>query len=370
LVSFYLSPLIKVHFTPEVLAQKFLGFYFFLPISLFYLIRYNADFYLLLKIYMLLPSLAIIIGLLLLVWSADRFVDGAAATARHFGMSPLLIGIVIIGFGTSAPEMVVSAISALDGSPGIALGNAYGSNITNIALILGFTALVKPVLVHSQVLKQDLPILLLVTVISAYLLYDMQISRLDAGILIAMLAIYMTWTIWQSLRHKNHTLPEELQQQKYMPLSKALLWLVIGLMLLMTSSQLLVWGAVEVAHYFGVSDLIIGLTIVAIGTSLPELASSIVAARKGEVDLAVGNIIGSNLFNTLAVVGIAGVIHPMQVESAVLSRDVLVMSVLTVALFALGYSFKQKNGYIGRFKGLLLLMSYIGYNSYLFYTAI
>ncbi|WP_386685681.1 calcium/sodium antiporter [Lonepinella sp. MS14437] len=319
---------------------------------------------------MLLPCLAIIIGLILLVWSADRFVDGAAATARHFGMPPLLIGIVIIGFGTSAPEMVVSAISAFDGSPGIALGNAYGSNITNIALILGLTALIKPVLVHSQVLKQDLPLLIFVTAISAYLLYDMQISRLDALILIAILAIYMTCTIWQGLRNKNNVLPEELQHQKYMSLSKALFWLLVGLILLMASSQLLVWGAVEIAHYFGVSDLVIGLTIVAVGTSLPELASSIVAARKGEVDLAVGNIIGSNLFNTLAVVGIAGVIHPMQVESAVLSRDVLIMSALTVALFIFGYSFKQQNGHIGRFKGLLLLISYIAYNTYLFYTAV
>ncbi|WP_439287228.1 calcium/sodium antiporter [Lonepinella sp. BR2357] len=319
---------------------------------------------------MLLPSLALIVGLLLLVWSADRFVDGAAATARHFGMPPLLIGIVIIGFGTSAPEMVVSAISAFRGNPGIALGNAYGSNITNIALILGFTALVKPILVHSQVIKQDLPILLIVTALSAYLLYDMQISRLDAVILIAILAGYMAWTIWQGFRQKNVELPEELQHQKYMPLSKALFWLVIGLVLLMASSQLLVWGAVEIAHYFGVSDLVIGLTIVAIGTSLPELASSIAAARKGEADLAVGNIIGSNLFNTLAVVGIAGVIHPMEVESAVLSRDVLIMSALTVALFAFGYAFKQPNGQIGRFKGLLLLLCYVGYNSYLFYTAV
>ncbi|WP_439256677.1 calcium/sodium antiporter [Lonepinella sp. BR2271] len=319
---------------------------------------------------MLLPSLALIVGLLLLVWSADRFVDGAAATARHFGMPPLLIGIVIIGFGTSAPEMVVSAISAFRGNPGIALGNAYGSNITNIALILGFTALVKPILVHSQVIKQDLPILLIVTALSAYLLYDMQISRLDAVILIAILAGYMAWTIWQGFRQKNVELPEELQHQKYMPLSKALFWLVIGLVLLMASSQLLVWGAVEIAHYFGVSDLVIGLTIVAIGTSLPELASSIAAARKGEADLAVGNIIGSNLFNTLAVVGIAGVIHPMDVESAVLSRDVLIMSALTILLFVFGYAFKQANGQIGRFKGLLLLLCYVGYNSYLFYTAV
>lgn len=264
---------------------------------------------------MLLPSLAIIGGLFLLIWSADRFVDGAAATARHFGMPQLLIGIVIIGFGTSAPEMIVSALSAINGNPGIALGNAYGSNITNIALILGLTALIVPLAVNSQVLKQELPILILVTALSAYLLIDGDISRIDAWVLLSVFFIYMAWTIWHGLQHKDDSLAadvkDELQAQTYMPLAKALMWVAIGLALLMGSSQLLVWGAVEVAHYFGVSDLIIGLTIVAVGTSLPELASSIMAARKNEVDLAVGNIIGSNLFNTLAVVGIAGAISPM-----------------------------------------------------------
>lgn len=320
---------------------------------------------------MLLPGLAIIGGLLLLIWSADRFVDGAAATARHFGMPQLLIGMVVIGFGTSAPEMIVSAFSAINGNPGIALGNAYGSNITNIALILGLTALILPLAVNSQVLKQELPVLIFVTVLSAFLIMDGDVSRLDAWILLVVFFIYMGWTIWNGLHNKEDSLTtdvkEELQEQAYMSLGKALLLVVIGLALLMVSSQLLVWGAVEVARYFGVSDLIIGLTIVAVGTSLPELASSIMAARKNEVDLAVGNIIGSNLFNTLAVVGIAGAISPMHVGQEIFTRDMFVMSILTLLLFFFGFG---KKGEINRFKGMILLVTYIAYNFYLFKTAI
>ena len=320
---------------------------------------------------MLLPIAAIIVGLLLLIWSADRFVDGAAATARHFGMPQLLIGIVIIGFGTSAPEMIVSAFSALNGNPGIALGNAYGSNITNIGLILGLTALVLPLAVNSQVLKQELPVLIFVTALSAFLIMDGDVLRLDAWILLGIFFIYMGWTIWTGLRNRDdslvHDVKEELQEQEYMSLAKALMWVVIGLALLMGSSQLLVWGAVEIARYFGVSDLVVGLTIVAVGTSLPELASSIAAARKNEVDLAVGNIIGSNLFNTLAVVGLAGAISPMYVGQEVFTRDMPVMSTLTVLLLVFGFG---KKGQINRIKGLILLLAYIGYNFYLFKTAI
>jgi K+-dependent Na+/Ca+ exchanger related-protein len=320
---------------------------------------------------MLLPIFAIIGGLLLLIWSADRFVDGAAATARHFGMSQLLIGIVIIGFGTSAPEMIVSALSALNGNPGIALGNAYGSNITNIGLILGLTALVLPLAVNSQVLKQELPVLIFVTALSAFLIMDGDVLRLDAWILLGIFFIYMGWTIWTGLRNRDdslvHDVKEELQEQEYISLAKALMWVVIGLALLMGSSQLLVWGAVEIARYFGVSDLVVGLTIVAVGTSLPELASSIAAARKNEVDLAVGNIIGSNLFNTLAVVGLAGAISPMYVGQEVFTRDMPVMSTLTVLLLVFGFG---KKGQINRIKGLILLLAYIGYNFYLFKTAI
>lgn len=323
---------------------------------------------------MLFPVLAIISGLAILVWSADRFIDGAASLARSLGMSALLIGIIIIGFGTSAPEMIVSAFSALNGNPGIALGNAYGSNISNIALILGITALVKPVVVNSQVLKKELPILTFVTLISAYLIYDAEISHLDAIILLIIFAIYMAWSIWQSRKSTQDSLAadisSELDEQKTMPVKLALFWMILGLILLMGSSQLLVWGSVQIATQLGVSDLIIGLTIVAVGTSLPELAASIMAARKGEVDLAVGNIIGSNLFNTLTVVGIAGAISPIQVSNEIFTRDMLVMGALTLSLFVLGYGFRQKIGSINRFEGALLLTSYIAYTYFLISTAL
>ena len=324
---------------------------------------------------MLLPALAIIGGLILLIWSADRFIDGAAATANHFGMSQLLIGIVIVGFGTSAPEMIVSSLSALNGNPGIALGNAYGSNITNIALILGTTALITPLAVNSQILRLELPILILITALSAALIYDAEISRSDAVILLITFAAYMIWTVWHDLKNKSDSLAADVQQefatQAKMSVKVAVLWIFIGLLLLIGSSQLLVWGAVEVARYFGVSDLIIGLTIVAVGTSLPEFASSVVAARKGEADLAVGNIVGSNLFNALAVVGIAGVISPMQVEPEVFTRDMSVMTLVTVALLIFGYGISKKNARkITRFEGFLFLVSYIAYTLYLFKTAV
>ncbi len=316
---------------------------------------------------LLLALLAIIIGLALLVWSADRFVEGSAVTARHLGMPPLLIGMVIIGFGTSAPEMVVSALASWQGNPGLALGNAYGSNITNIALILGLTALISPIAVHSSVVRKELPILIAVTVLAVVLLWDLDLSRQDAWIFLAVFAGLMGWTIWQGLRQRADALGGEMADELEihdMPLQRALLWVLVGLVVLVLSSRLLVWGAVEIALGLGVSDLIIGLTIVAVGTSLPELASSVIAARKGEHDLALGNIIGSNLFNTLVVVGIAGSIHPMVVPPEVLSRDMLVMGLLTLLLFVFSYGFRGP-GRLNRFEGLVLLLCYVGYTAYL-----
>ena len=316
---------------------------------------------------MTLAFFAVAAGLALLVWSAGRFVEGSAITARYFGMPPLLIGMVIVGFGTSAPEMVVSALAASQGNPGIALGNAYGSNITNIALILGLTAIISPVAAHSQVLRKELPILTFITVIAAWQLWDGHITRTDALVLMGVFGVLMVWTIWQGMKKKVDELGNEIEQELQvhaMPVRRAVFWLVAGLVLLIISSRILVWGAVEIAHAFGVSDLIIGLTIVAVGTSLPELASSIIAARKGEHDIALGNILGSNLFNTLAVVGIAGLISPMAVGPEVFSRDILVMAALTVSLFVFGYGFRGP-GRINRIEGAVLLVCYIAYTAYL-----
>lgn len=319
---------------------------------------------------MLLAFVAVLIGLVVLVWSADRFVSGAASVAHYFAMSPLLIGMLIVGFGTSAPEMVVSALASWQGNPGIALGNAYGSNISNIALILGITALISPIVVHSKVLRKELPILTLVTALAAWQLWDGMLSGTDAAVLLAVFLALMFWAIYESKHKKSDPLAEDMAEElsaNAMPIKSALLWLVVGLLLLIASSRALVWGAVEIARSAGVSDLVIGLTVVAIGTSLPELASSIVAARKNEHDIAFGNIIGSNLFNTLVVVGIAGSIRPIAVGAEIIHRDMLVMGALTISLFALGYGF-GKPGRISRIDGGLLVAAYIGYTAYLIST--
>lgn len=319
----------------------------------------------------MLAVLAVILGLLVLVWSADRFVAGSASAARHFGMPSLLIGMVIVGFGTSAPELTVSALASAQGNSGIALGNAYGPNITNIALILGLTALVSPIAVHSQVVKKELPILIVVTLLAVGQLYDGELSRLDALIMLLVFAGLMVWSIRQSLRQRADILSREFDTELVehaMSLNRALFWLVVGLVALIGSSRVLVWGAVEIAQMLGVSDLIIGLTIVAVGTSLPELASSLIATRKGEHDIALGNVIGSNLFNTLAVVGIAAAINPQEVAPEIFQRDILVMTVLTVALFVICYGFRAP-GQISRLKGGLLLASFGGYTAWLLTSA-
>jgi len=320
---------------------------------------------------MSLPLISIVIGLGLLVWSADRFVGGSAAVARHFGMPPLLIGMVIVGFGTSAPEMSVSALSSLQGNPAIALGNAYGSNIANIALILGLAALISPIAVHSDVLRKELPILTLVTFLAGFQLWDGQLSRIDAYILLLVFAGLMGWTIWQGVRRKDDNLAVEIEQAfkaEPIPLGRAFFWLVVGLIVLVGSSRVLVWGAVALAHRFGVSDLVVGLTVVAIGTSLPELASSVIAARKQEHDIALGNVLGSNLFNTLAVVGIAGAIKPADVPDGLLTRDLPVMVLLTLSLFVIGYGFRGP-GRINRIEGGLLLAAFLVYTGWLVASA-
>ena len=311
---------------------------------------------------------AIIIGFTLLVWSADKFVDGAAATAKHLGMPSLLIGVLIVGFGTSAPEMVVSAIAAYEGNPALALGNGIGSNIVNIALILGLTALIVPIRVHSKIIKKELPLLFAIVLLAGVLLYDGALSFLDGVLLVTGFFSLIAWSVFSALRSRKDSLSDEMdaELEDIMSLKAGIFWLVSGLVLLVLSSRILVWGAVGVAHEFGVSDLIIGLTIVALGTSLPELAASVAAVKKGEHDIAIGNVVGSNMFNIFAVIGIAAVISPMaSVSPEVMQRDWLVMLGLTIALFIMAYGFKAREGRINRLEGFILLICYIAYNTYL-----
>ena len=319
---------------------------------------------------MVLSIVAVIIGLAVLVWSADKFVEGAAAVARHLGMAPLVIGMVIIGFGTSAPEMVVSAIASIDGNPALALGNAYGSNITNIALVLGITAVLAPIAVKSVVIRREMPVLIGITLLSAIFLLDYEITHLEAAILLLVFFAYMGWSVWVGSKNGDDALAAEYTQEldaDPLPMKPAIIWLIVGLLLLIVSSRALVWGAVNIATALGVSDLVIGLTVVAIGTSLPELASAIAATRKNEHDLALGNVIGSNMFNTLAVVGIAGAIKPISLEPLVLSRDWIAMAVLTLLLMAFGIR-KARQGRINRVHGAIFIALYIAYTLYLLKT--
>ncbi|HCM1547146.1 TPA: calcium/sodium antiporter [Vibrio parahaemolyticus] len=322
---------------------------------------------------MLLATLAIIFGFALLVWSADKFVEGAAASANYAGMPPLLIGMLVVGFGTSAPEMVVSAMAAMDGNPALALGNALGSNIVNITLILGTTAIIAPIAVHSSIIRKELPILLTVTLGVGAMLWNHHISMLEAWVLIGGFFLLIGWSIRSALRSRGDHLEQEMNEElasQTLSLKSSIFWLVVGLVLLIVSSRILVWGAVEIAQQLGVSDLLIGLTIVALGTSLPELAASIVAARKGEHDIAIGNVVGSNMFNSLAVIGIAGTIEPISnIGAEVFWRDWTSMLFVTVLLMFTAVRF-GKSQTISRTEGLVLLLCYLVYNGYLVYTAI
>jgi cation:H+ antiporter len=323
---------------------------------------------------LLLSIGAIIIGLIILVWSADKFVEGASATANHLGVPTLLIGMVIVGFGTSAPEVAVAAIAAMDGNPNLALGNAFGSNIANIALILGVTALLVPIAVHSSIIKKEFPILIIITLFSGFILLNGVISRTEGIILLLGFVAIIVWQVYTAIKNKKDSLATESEEEIEgldMSLKQALFWLFAGIVLLVISSKMLVWGAVNIATALGVSDLIIGLTIVAVGTSLPELAAAIAAVKKGEHDLAIGNVVGSNMFNILLVIGVGAVITPMtNIPDVALYRDFLVMLGLTIALFIMAYGFNGKDGHINRIEGGLLLFAFIAYMGMLTFTSL
>ena len=317
---------------------------------------------------LLFSSLAVIVGFVFLVWGADRFVHGAAATARNLGISPMIIGLTIVGIGTSAPEILVSAIAAWQGNPALGVGNALGSNITNIALVLGATALITPLLVKSETLRREYPLMFSIMLLALVLLIDGEMSRMDGWILMLGLGLMILWMVLQGLRRDHDPMEDEYEQEiPRISTPRALLWLALGMVLLLGSSRALVWGAVNIAHALGISDLIIGLTVVAVGTSLPELAASVISALRKEPDIAIGNVIGSNMFNLLAVLGLPGVIMPHALEPEVLSRDFPYMIGLSIALFAMAYGFKG-DGRLNRWEGLLLLLAYFAYLGWLYYS--
>ncbi|MDX1570671.1 MAG: calcium/sodium antiporter [Xanthomonadales bacterium] len=319
---------------------------------------------------MLLSLVLIVIGFAFLVWGADRFIAGAAATARNLGVSPLIIGLTVVGFGTSAPEMVVSGVAALRGNPGLAVGNAIGSNIANMALVLGVAALIYPLQVHSATLRREYPVLLTVTVASLLLMVDGVLTLTDGIILLVGLLAMTTWMTFLGMRRSG---PDPMAAEfaseipTDMSTPAAIGWLVVGMIVLPASSHILVTGATSIALFLGVSDLVIGLTIVAIGTSLPELAAAVASVLKREHELVIGNVVGSNMFNLLGVLGIASTLRTTEVERTVLLRDYSTMLTLTVLLFLISYGFRGP-GRISRVAGALLLTIFVAYELMVFYT--
>lgn len=326
------------------------------------------------SVHLFWPIAAVVLGLVLLVWSADRFVSGAASVATILGMSPLLVGMIIVGFGTSAPEMCVSVLAAINDSPEIALGNAYGSNIANIALILGLTAVISPVIIARSVMRKELPVLLFTTLLCLFFLFDCHLSHLDGALMIVIFIITMIFLSIKSKTTSADEQPEECEEEvtKYSSIWISIIWLIVGLAVLVGSSQMLVWGAKDIAYRCGVNELIVGLTVVAIGTSLPELASSVAAAVKKEHDIALGNIIGSNLFNTLMVVGLASSVKQFEFEKEVLVRDFPIVIILTGILFLpiIIALITKKAPKICRCFGGALLALYFLYTAYLIVTSL
>lgn len=314
---------------------------------------------------MLLFFAAVIAGLLLLVWAADRFVSAAVATALNLGMTPIMVGLTVIAFGTSAPELIVSATAALEGAGNLAVGNAIGSNIANIALVLGLTALISAIPIKDSILQLEFPILLATTLGATYLLWDAELTPWDGVGLLALL--FVALFLLAKLQKKTVDDFEELDDTEPMSARKAYIILAFSIVLLLVSSQALVWGASGIARELGVSELIIGLTIVAIGTSLPELAASVASALKGHHDLALGNIVGSNLFNLLAVLAIPAMINPPKIDQNAFHVDYAVMLALTFALALTAYGVRiMGQHHWGKALGAVFLLSYGAYMYHLY----
>jgi cation:H+ antiporter len=315
---------------------------------------------------MLMYAITLILGITLLVWGADRMVAGASVTARNMGVSPMLVGLTVVGFATSAPEIVVAVMAALNGAPNLAIGNAIGSNIANIGLVGGVTALTWPLLVKSETLRHEFPVMVAVSILPVILITDGLLSRAEGLFLLCAFAGYFYWIIQLGLRTRGHDaieaefaseIPTDMKQ------SLAIWRIILGFALLIGGAKALVWGGENIARELGISDTVLGITVIAVGTSLPEMAVSALAARKGEHALAFGNIIGSNGFNMLAVLGIATAIHPATLDAATISLHFPAMLTFTVAFFFMAYNYKGTIN-VSRWAGAALLISFIAYHTY------
>jgi cation:H+ antiporter len=318
---------------------------------------------------MLLYSIALLLGFLILFKSADQFVIGSVATARKLNLSPMVIGLTVVALGTSAPEIFVAIASSLEGEPALAVGNAIGSNIANIGLVLGVTALFVPLPFRVDILHQDIPILIFVTFCAGVTIFDLHLGRWDGLLLIAGLVMFL----YRLLTEQSQAGPlevsadlAEIQQIPDLPIQRAVLITIASLAFLLISSEVLVWAATHIALQIGVSELVIGLTVIAIGTSLPELVVCITSATKGQTDLAIGNIVGSNIFNILAVLAVPCLLYPVDLPDVVLWRDFAVMFLLTAMLVMFAYGLTGQSR-IGRAEGVLLLVIWSSYLCYLYY---
>ena len=323
---------------------------------------------------MTLAILSIIGGFIGLIWSADRFVSGAASIARNMGMAPIMIGLTVVAFGTSAPEIIVAISAALENSGGLAVGNAIGSNLANIGLVLGVTALVSPIPIAFSLTKRELPLLIIATLGAGYLIFDNQLDQMDGIIFLLSLVAIITYLVNSKSHQPNAEIEADVEHIPNEPAGKAWGLFTIGLIALIISSNILVAGAKDIALALGVSELVVGLTVIAVGTSLPELAASVASALKGHHDIALGNVIGSNLFNLLAVMAMPALIAPPLLEPEVFNRDYVAMVIITALLAAMVYGhrlyvkYHKGNGAstIGRFEGSLLLLAYGAYYYILF----
>jgi cation:H+ antiporter len=312
-----------------------------------------------------LPLLLLVVGFIALVWSADRFLSGAAATATNLGVSKMLIGLTVVSVGTSAPEILVAIFAAIDGNPLLAVGNAIGSNIANIGLVLGITAIVAPLPFSAPVRKAELPWLLGATFLAIALLFDQHLSVWDGLLLLAGLTAILHQLVRgqsKSDQELSPSMQEELDELPDMTTLQGVAWLTLGLIVLLISAQILVYAATEIATALGVSEMIIGLTIVAIGTSLPELAATLGSAVKGHTDIAIGNVVGSNILNILAVLSVPGLMAPTDIDAAALWRDCGMMLALTLMLALFAYGINSR-AVITRFEGAVMLMAWVGYNA-------
>ena len=314
-----------------------------------------------------IPIVALIAGLIGLIWGADKFVNGSAGVAKNFGISSLVIGLTVVSIGTSAPEIIVSINAALKDSGGLAVGNAIGSNLANIGLVLGVTALVAPIPVKQYLLREESPILLVVTALAGLCLYDSQLDRFESvmlGIPVLPILIFM---VKFKKNHQTSKKPSTIDEIEFTNIKLAVFWLTVGLLGLLVSAEITVWGAKSIASYFNVSDLIVGLTVIAIGTSLPELAASVMSALRGHHDIALGNIFGSNLFNILLVMTTAGAISPMTLPNSVFARDYAALAGMTILMVGIVFislakaERQNKSPNISRMFGVVLLLAYCGY---------